>query len=140
MPHLSWDRRFALGLPPLDAEHRALFQDVRGVQACLEAGEGTAIVIARMEALLRRLDDHCETEEAEMARTGYPGLEVHRGSHQHLRIRLLAIREHLGTGTVEAGLDLSRLLYEWLRGHMEVEDRAFSRFLKDREPQPGARA
>ncbi len=132
MPGLAWDRRFATGLPALDAEHKALFRDVRRIQGCVEPGGDFGEGRRLMGVLLEGLDVHCVTEESEMARAGYPGFQVHCASHRMLRQRLEGIRILLVQGDPETGMAVSRLLYDWLKDHMLQEDLSFAAFLRSR--------
>ncbi len=138
MPGLAWDRRFATGLPALDAEHKALFRDVRRIQACVEPGGDRGEGSRLMDLLLRDLERHCWTEELEMTRLRYPGLEGHRASHVLLRQRLEEIRVQLVGGESGTGMALSRLLYDWLKDHMLQDDLTFAAFVRGLVPPPQA--
>jgi hemerythrin-like metal-binding protein len=138
MPGLRWDRRFATGLPALDAEHKALFREVRRIQASVEPGGDPQEGRRLLETLLSSLDVHGTNEEADMARLGYPGLEAHRASHRLLRQRLEGIRLQLIQGDGATGMALSRLLYDWLKDHMLQDDLTFAAFIRELAPSPQA--
>lgn len=135
MRTLAWDHRFATGLPALDGEHKLLFRDVRRIQGFLEPGGDVVEGRRLLEALLLRLEVHCASEEAEMARLGFPGLGVHRDSHRVLHQRLDGILALLVEGRATSGLAVSRLLYDWLKDHMLQDDLTFAAFLRERAHQ-----
>lgn len=135
MHTLAWDHRFTTGLPALDGEHKLLFRDVRRIQGFLEPGGDFPKGRRHLEALMVRLEIHCASEEAEMARLGFPGLAAHRASHQVLHQRLDGIRALVAEGRGTSGMAVSRLLYDWLRDHMLQEDLTFAAFLRNRAPQ-----
>ncbi|MFN8010489.1 MAG: hemerythrin family protein [Holophagaceae bacterium] len=132
MRTLAWDRRFATGLPALDGEHKVLFREVRRIQGRLEPGGDFVEGRRLLAALLVHLEGHCASEEAEMARLGFPGLEAHRASHRVLRQRLDGVRALLAEGSGASGMAISRLLYDWLRDHMLQDDLNFAAFLRAR--------
>lgn len=82
MNSFTWGNSHAVGIPELDADHRALFRIAEQLYDGINDGtakDRLAGLLARLGAYTRF---HFEHEEALMRRTGYSEYEGHRREHQ----------------------------------------------------------
>jgi hemerythrin len=102
---IEWSQEFELGVPPLDHQHKALFEACNELLAALERGEGAAAVapffVGKM--LLRREVEHHAAEEAVMAQHRYPEARKHAAAHAALRAHIVELTAaHAGRGLSSA--------------------------------------
>lgn len=125
---LDWDReKHSQWIDEMDSQHEALVL----LMSSLFRRDGERACKAELMTLLETLREstarHFKEEEAYMAATGYPKLDVHQIIHRDL---LLKFDEHIdrfsaGSGRLGAGL-LSYLRY-WLAAHITGVDRQHGR-------------
>ena len=131
----QFEDRFLVGVEQVDREHRRLFEIAGRTYDSLgiDAASGRDMIREAVAGLIDYTATHFANEEALMAAAGYPELEVHRGLHEHLllRVRDMEMRVEIDDPTV--AVDLTRFLYRWLVEHIETSDRKFGEFSRGRQ-------
>ena len=120
------------GVPRIDEQHQAIFDAIRNFQAAIRAGAGAQGIQEVVDFLERYTRDHFALEEAYMEHLGFPELAGHRQEHRAFLMQVRAARERAEAGDGTLALELSRLLYEWLRRHVMHEDVAYRDFARNR--------
>jgi hemerythrin len=127
-----------LGVPALDAPHADLLQRAADLAAATQARrdrEAAAILEGLVEASAR----HFAFEEEAMEQTVYPDRAAHRAAHDLFLQDLHASAIEVGQSGVTPRVTewASGRLQQWLRFHMEVNDRPLARHLQRRASPPG---
>jgi hemerythrin-like metal-binding protein len=122
MPSIEWNPRYATGIAAIDYQHKTLVEHIGKLQQALEAERIQEEAAGLMEFLVRYVDEHFTLEEAYMEHIGYPGLAEHRDLHGRLRIRVQALADKVARGAPGTGMELSLLLFGWLRDHILHDD------------------
>jgi len=120
------------GIARIDEQHQAMFDAIRNLQAAIRAGEGAQGIQEVVAFLERYTRDHFALEEAYMERLAFPDLAGHRREHQAFLLQVRAARDRAEAGDGTLALELTRLLYEWLRAHVLREDVAYRDFARAR--------
>jgi hemerythrin len=131
---ISWK----CGVTPLDEQNEALFKAIRRYQSALKSGEAHATEEA-LSFLEQHVDGHLALEEAYMEHIHFPGLAEHRQGHRAFEQHIHAFHDRAEGGDPGVGLELSRLLYAWMREHVLKEDPVWSEFARlnrRRRPEP----
>lgn len=132
--YMTWDRSMEIGHPIVDAERKALLEQINNLVDAVfgTAGLG-AHVKARMSRMLGRLRavmaEMFHTEEILMQQRGFPKLEEHRREHREL---LVQFDQFVRVFNTSAGASLAhavRFLREWLDFHAENWDRPLRTWL-----------
>lgn len=131
------------GVPRLDEQNEVLFKAIRQYQATLKAGKGSAATEEALTFLEGHMEGHLALEEAYMEHIHFPGLVEHQRGHRAFRHQIHAFRDRVAAGDTSAGLELSQILYSWMRVHVLKEDLVWSEFAKSshrrrNEPPPPA--
>jgi hemerythrin len=139
----EWDPTLALGHAEIDGQHKEIFRRYADLVEAMATGKA-----AELEALFAFLGDyaveHFEAEEREMARTAYPGANVHAAAHARF-VRdygeLVALWRSNGP-THGVAVKTSTWIGDWLRSHISGVDLALARYLRARRgaaetPPPG---
>ena len=120
------------GVPKLDDPNEALFKAIRQYQAAFKAGAGLGATEAVLAFLEGHVDGHLPLEEVYLEHIHFPGLAEHRQGHQAFQHQIHAIRDRVANGDANAGLELSQVLYAWMREHILKEDAVWCAFAKAR--------
>lgn len=118
------------GVTRLDEGNQVLFKAIRQFQGALKGGAEPGAMDAAVTFLKEHTDGHLALEEAYMEHIHFPGLTEHRQVHQVFQTQVRAFHHQLSEGDPGAGMELSRLLYAWIRVHVVKEDAVWSEFAK----------
>jgi len=132
--HPSGDQqpRWKCGVPRLDEQYDELFRIVRKNQGALKAGTEPEVLEEALSSLASHLEGHLPMEEAYLNQIAFPGLVEHRRLHQAFLQQVQAFRLRIAERDPMAGLELSRLLFAWIRVHVGKEDSVWSEFARSR--------
>lgn len=132
MPSIQWNPRFATGITTIDAQHKNLVEVIQRLQQALETGHPHAETMEIMQFLLGYVDGHFALEEAYMKHIGYPGLPGHQKLHDQLRMQVNALNDRLAHDEPGSAMELSILLFHWLRDHILEDDFSYVSHARDR--------
>jgi diguanylate cyclase (GGDEF)-like protein/hemerythrin-like metal-binding protein/PAS domain S-box-containing protein len=129
----SWvvfDAAHLTGVKIIDDQHRQIVQMVNDLNRSLEEGRDDAELKRLFGALLAFTASHFATEEALMARHGYPQMDEHKTQHENLVHELQEIAAEFSQG---AELRLLQSIKDWLLGHIQHADKPLGVYLTSRK-------
>jgi hemerythrin len=132
LPPGDQHHRWKCGVPRLDEQYDELFRLVRKNQGALKAGTEPGVLEEALSSLASHLEGHLPMEEAYLNQISFPGLVEHRRLHQAFLQQVQAIRPRIAERDPLAGLELSQLLFAWMRVHVGKEDPIWSEFARSR--------
>ena len=127
---VEWREGFKVGIERVDAQHKHLFNLVKGLDL--------ATIDKTMDELLNYVVEHFSTEQDLMEQYNYPEFRNHLNLHEEFAA---SVGDFLGTGDdwdEERLLTLRKFLNKWLIRHIMVHDLRFGRWYqqhKDSTPQ-----
>jgi hemerythrin len=130
MAFITFDDRFKLGHPEIDAQHASLFDAVNKLYDAMAAGK------ARQElgGILAFLRDytvmHFQAEEGLMKQSAYPAYPEHKRFHDDLTRQVLELEAKHQAGSMTLSLSVMNFLKDWLAQHISMEDRKVAEHLK----------
>lgn len=131
-PTVRWLDSFEIGVPEIDAEHRAIVDLLAGIVARLGAG-ALDQVPAACDALRATAVRHWANEERRLEAAGFPQLAEHREVHRRLDATTRALPERCGR---KCRTDLAEncvgVWFTAILDHIVRHDTAFSAFLQRR--------
>jgi len=120
---LRWQPAMKLGIPPIDADHKALVGLLNTLHYAMIAGDDRSGLGTVLKELVDYTHGHFAREEALMERSGYPEIEAHRAIHRRIAA---AMEEHRATFLDEPDAFDMALFYDfvsgWLLHHVLGED------------------
>lgn len=125
-----WKDAYRTGHHLVDDQHQELFRLINEFARAIAAGRGRALVTPVLDRILDYVEVHFEAEEALMRRTGFPALAQHRAIHRAFRAETSSLAAAYRAGRLVLPITLSQFLVGWLKGHIEVEDRALVDWLR----------
>ena len=130
MHFISWESRFELGVPEMDAQHKELVELIDNLHDVMNREAGREEVAPAMENIREHARAHFATEEDLMVRHGYQGYAVHKGIHEELLKQVDILVRRYGGGGRSFSMDILRFILTWLTEHIEGEDLYLAEFLK----------
>ena len=133
MPMFHWSRQYAVFVPEIDAEHRAIFTMGAELERAAAAHAPKARIREMVRALAGHAEDHFTHEERLMREVRYQAFEWHKKQHDGVRRRLKQFAKRIEAGDREAPSELLAYLAQWLHGHTSLTDRMMGARLRNFE-------
>jgi hemerythrin len=125
MSLMTWTKeQYGTGVSLHDGEHQQLFELVNGLGVAVSQKDRAATG-SRLDALIAFVARHFASEEASMARVGYPGAKAHQAEHAKLVETCLDLQKRFHAGQAEITADTLGFVKGWLDQHIPHIDRAY---------------
>lgn len=131
MPLFHWSKQFAVYLPEIDAEHRAIFLAGAELENAVGAGVPAARVRELVRAIAGHVEDHFTHEERLMRGARYDAFEWHKKQHDGVRRRLKQFARRVDDGDGNAPGEILEYLAHWLHDHTRLTDRLMGARLRN---------
>lgn len=132
MPLAAWKESYRTGDANVDHQHQELFTLINGLHGAIAAGSKREPIIGMLEHFGTCITTHFQTEERLMLASGYPSLASHKAKHDELCRHAAKVIDDYRSGRAVLTIALSRFLADWLRHHIDGEDKVMIRFLQQR--------
>jgi hemerythrin len=131
----QWDRgKHSLWIDEMDCQHEAIVSLMDSL-ARRDTDRASKTELSNLLDTLRAYTArHFKEEEAYMAATGYPKLDVHQVIHRDLLIKLDEHVNRFRGGSGRLGVGLLSFLKYWLSAHITGVDRQYPRHALHRTP------
>ena len=93
-------------------------------------GNGLQAATTIIASLRNELTDHLKSEEAVMARMGYPSLAQHRQDHEAFGNRFHQLEQTMRPGDVTSTTAILEFVADWVSKHIMQHDRLMADFMK----------
>lgn len=130
MDHLEWGAALDTGEPLVDQQHRAfigLLNDLTDV-----GDTDTVRIVAALDRLAEHTAVHFATEEALMARLGYPAgaTDAHVREHRELTAREQVLSIDYRRGWTTGTGPLVDYMVSWIVDHIATQDRLLVEYIR----------
>lgn len=132
MPLAPWNDSYRTGDATVDHQHQELFAMVNELHDSIVAGHGREKIGPTLTRLAAYVGTHFQTEERLMQAQGFPALAGHKAKHDQLGKDAARIVSDYETGRAVLTIGLSRFLADWLRHHIDGEDKAMIAWMRAR--------
>ncbi|MGE4279916.1 MAG: bacteriohemerythrin, partial [Magnetospirillum sp.] len=129
---LHWREEYRVDVLRLDTQHRRMFEQANAILDAIKAGIGGPEIVPLFDAMAEYAHYHFGEEEALMLRHAYPETEGHRAHHALLSEQLQVMRQTFKDTPDPTQIDFLAFLQEWLVGHIQEDDKGYTRFLNDK--------
>lgn len=118
--------RYAFGIDEIDAQHQALFDFIGKLEAAVPTSDSWVVVQQTLNDLGYWARVHFAVEESLMRLMGFPELASHNAMHANFmetiaRLKKQSLRKDIAR-------DTARFLNDWLRHHIDVDDRKYAEY------------
>lgn len=122
----DWQPDYSVGFAEIDALHRQVFRTAGELHAAIVAGRPQDTLAQLLAAVVSRTRAHFTAEESLMQSSQYPESARHKGKHEAMGVKLIALQD--SRPSVEIMQSLKSLLIR----HIDEEDRELGRYLVSR--------
>lgn len=129
---LAWNTRYNTGIQLIDEQHQELFATVERLKAVVQAGADREEIEGLLATLVLLSERHFTSEEAFMARYGYPDLTQHMAEHASMLTSLHEMLSKFRESHHALALMVPTFMEGWLKHHISDGDFGFVTFLKAR--------
>jgi hemerythrin len=128
----AWNARYSTGIRLIDEQHQELFQIVNRLRRLvLEAADRNEIE-GLLEELVTCSERHFASEEAHMAKVGYPDLAQHLAEHASMLASLQELLGRFRESDQAMAMMVPTFMEGWLKHHISDGDFGFVSFMKAR--------
>jgi hemerythrin-like metal-binding protein len=139
MALIQWEDDFALGIPDVDHEHRALIDLINRMHGALGAAAEKDEIADFLAELHASVAAHFALEESVMRQCGYDQLTAHKADHERLLDDIRGIMDdYLLEECAEYERELSERLRAWFEQHFRNADRRLHDMLPRAFTRPSA--
>ncbi len=130
---IEWSDQYKLGIPLIDAEHKALADLVNHFFARSQAGASPEELEAILSGLIDKTREHFRHEENLLDRHGYPHLALHQDAHIGLLQHVSRFQEDYIQGRTEARditVETVTFFRNWLLDHILRDDMPYRPYIQ----------
>jgi len=128
---MTWLPVYSVNLPPIDAQHKRLFDLVNRLHDEIVVKKSSPEVIGDvLDELIRYTKTHFELEERFLASMRYPEIAQHKAKHDALTSRLVSLQQDFAAGKVTVAAELMNFMRHWLTNHILKTDKQYGAFLR----------
>lgn len=127
---ISWSDDLAIGIPDIDQQHRAIFEQMARLEENLEKDCASEVSAEVVDFLAEYVVEHFSTEEKLMKEIGYPEYSYHKSEHATFLDKFYQIRSLLNQNDKLAKYYLHSVMANWLTHHIANEDQKLSPYLR----------
>jgi hemerythrin len=134
---MRWTPELMTGNAVIDSEHQELIGLIEQLEFAGSGPEGISIAEA-LDQLTDYVFVHFQMEEKLMRREAYPpdALEAHLAEHRKLDQRTRELVQEYSDGTLSTVDPIVDFLYDWLRDHIQLVDRAMAEYIRAKHATP----
>ena len=129
MAFFSWDEKYSVNIPEVDAQHKKLVSMVNDLFEAMNTGKGNDVLENILSGLVDYSKTHFSTEERLMKTCEYPYYLDHKKSHDDFASLALDLKQQFDNGNVMLSVKVGKFLKGWLVNHILGEDKKYVPFL-----------
>jgi len=128
---ITWLPTYSVNLPPIDEQHKRLFDLINRLHDEIVIKKSSPQVIgAALDELIQYTKIHFELEERFLASMQYPEIAQHKAKHEALTRRVIKLQQDFTAGKITVAAELMNLMRSWLRDHILKSDKRYAAFLR----------
>lgn len=128
---VTWSDEFSLGMPEVDAQHKALIDLINRVWISLVKKANHEQTLKIVEELEKYTLTHFTVEEIFMREIAYSQFDEHKKEHEKFVARIAQEKMKIVAGH-PVTLDMLHFLRDWLINHILVSDKRYAEEYKKR--------
>jgi len=127
---IPWGPDLELGIPEIDAQHRALVDLANRLYDELKTAKRGEQARRAVAELFAYSATHFADEEAFFSRFNLPSMEDHMSAHAAFAARSVEFEDRLASGSPADTVEILGFLESWIRRHIARDDRELVRIAR----------
>jgi hemerythrin len=128
---MTWLPVYSVNLPPIDAQHKRLFDLINRLHDEIVIKKSSFEVIGEaLEELIQYTKTHFELEERFLASMQYPEIARHKAKHDAFTSQVMKLQQDFAAGKITVAAELMNLMRHWLTNHILKTDKQYGAFLR----------
>ncbi|MFA5903619.1 MAG: bacteriohemerythrin [Desulfobacula sp.] len=129
MAIIKWDDGFSVNVAKLDQQHQKLISMNNELNEAMGKGKGKDVLGKIVNGLIDYTLTHFKTEEDYFKQFRYPETDSHKKEHIAFVRKVSEFKEGFENGKLSLSIEIMTFLSDWLRNHIKIIDKKYSRFL-----------
>lgn len=131
MALMTWLPTYSVDLPPIDAQHKYLFELLNHLHEEIVVKKSNHAVIGEtLDRLIQYTKTHFQLEERFLESMQYPEVARHKAKHEALTRHVIELQRDFAAGKTTVAAELMNFMRDWLTNHTIKTDKRYSAFLK----------
>jgi hemerythrin-like metal-binding protein len=126
MPVVTWDEKYSVRVPEIDAQHKRLFDLIDGLSEAITDKKTPEGMKKILNGLVQYTEFHFQYEERLMERFRYPGLDAQRAAHRAFVQKVGGFQDGFSEGTLLPGAEVIDFLTSQLVEHILAFDMKYA--------------
>jgi hemerythrin len=128
---IGWLPTYSVNLPPIDAQHKSLFDLLNSLHDEIVVKKSDHAVIGEaLERLVQYTKTHFELEERFMQSMQYPEIAKHKAKHEALTRQVMKLQQEFAAGKTAMATEVMNFMLAWLTNHILKTDKQYAAFLR----------
>lgn len=132
MALIKWDDSFSVNVGKIDDQHRALVTMNNELNEAMAQGKGKDVLGKIVNGLISYTATHFKTEEDYFNTFRYPEKDSHKKEHVEFVRKVTEFKDGFESGKLSLSIEVMTFLSNWLRNHIKVVDKKYSRFFNEK--------
>jgi len=128
---IGWLPSYNVNIPPIDAQHKSLFDLLNRLHDEIVIKEsGHEAIGQALEELIQYTKNHFQLEERFLESMRYPEIAKHKAKHEALTKRVTELQQEFAAGKTAIATELMNFMLTWLTNHILKTDKQYAAFLR----------
>jgi hemerythrin len=132
MALINWNDSLSVDVAEIDQQHKKLIALINELNDAMSVGKGKDVLQKIANDLVAYTATHFRTEERYFAQFEYPDTFNHRREHVEFVKKVAGYKEGIERGTPVLTTEVMKFLSDWLKKHIMVTDKKYSRFFNEK--------
>ncbi len=124
--YIQWKDCYSVGDTAMDAEHRQIINNVNELYEAMQGPYDAAVTRQILDRMANYVRNHFDHEEKLLSDANYPDLAFQKAQHDHMRRKVMSLRENLSLVTAR---DILVFLKDWWVEHIQQEDKKYAAYV-----------
>ncbi len=133
--YIEWEKKFEIGIPMIDKQHKILVEMCNDLyQGLLSHKQNSKTAIDEplrktLHAAVAYVKEHFSAEEKLMVKCGYPKFAEHKKRHEKFVAKILETAKQIEESPVLQSFQFIKFIYEWILEHIAHEDKLYVHYV-----------
>ena len=132
MALFEWSSELSVNVAEIDAQHKQLIGMINNLNEAMKQRKGKEVMDKTLADLFAYAQKHFALEEGYFTRFAYPQAQAHKAKHTAFVEKVYDFKEDYTAGKLSITLDVMTFLKDWLKGHIQGEDKKYGPFFNEK--------